>query len=440
MNSNRRKFIKQSGTVMAGAAIGPSVFSRSYKAAPSDTVNVALIGCRNMGFGILERHLELPDVQVLGMCDVDQNVLDEKAAEVENNYNQKPKKYSDYRKLLEDKDLDAVIIGTPDHWHCLPMIAACQAGKDVYVEKPMANSIGECNLMVKAANKYDRIVQVGQQQRSGKIWNEIMDYIKTGKLGTLRKVTIWSNFNYGVGRLKVADQPVPDGVDFDFWLGPAPDRTFNPSRFHGSWRMFWDYGGGLMTDWGVHLIDMAFWAKDIITPPKTVLAYGANLSYNDHAHETFDTMSVTFPMEGYMVSWEHTAGTQTGPWDKNYGIAFKGDNGTIVVNRSGWEIIPEWDNEKKEHKIEAASYDKGRENHDVHVKNFVECMKSRNTPNCPPEIGRAVAIAAHMANIAVRSGEYKLVWDDVDNTFSNSENATEYVVPRYRKPWELPKF
>jgi predicted dehydrogenase len=439
MKKDRRKFIKKSTTLMAGAAFAPSVFSQHYRVAPSDTVNVALIGCRNMGFGILKRHLELPDVNVIGMCDVDQNILDERTAEVEKNYNQKPKKYNDFRKVLENKDLDAVIIGTPDHWHCLPMVYACQADKDVYVEKPMANYIEECNIMVEAANKYNRIVQVGQQQRSGRIWNDIMDYIKSGKLGTLRKVTIWSNFDYGVGRPVVPDQPVPEGVDFDFWLGPAPDRSFNPSRFHGSWRMFWDYGGGLMTDWGVHLLDMAFWAKDIKTPPQTVLSYGANLSFNDHAHETFDTMSVTFPMEGYMVSWEHTAGTQTGPWDKNYGMAFKGDKGTIVANRSGWEVIPEWNDEMKEHKTEAESFEKGRENHDLHVKNFIECVKSRNTPHCPPEIGRVVAIAAHMANIAVRSGDYKLDWNHVDNRFSNSKKANEYVKPTYRAPWSFPK-
>src|SRR5690606_32761982 len=171
--------------------------------------------------------------------------------------------FTDFRKLLGRKDIDAIIIGTPDHWHCLIAVAACEAGKDVYVEKPMANSIGECDLMARAALKYDRIMQVGQQQRSGQAFIESRDLVKSGYLGKIRKVNIWSNFNYGLGNLMVAQTPVPAGVDYDFWLGPAPSRAFNPNRFHGCWRHFWDYGGGLMSDWGVHLLVMAICAGEI---------------------------------------------------------------------------------------------------------------------------------------------------------------------------------
>lgn len=444
MKKDRRGFIKKSamtlgGTGLAGSIGGPFIMN-SLKAAPSDVINIGLIGCKNMGFGVLKKHLEYEDARCVAMCDVDENILNERAAEVEKNYGQKPAKYGDFRKLIENKDIDAVIVSTPDHWHCLPMIYACEAGKDVYVEKPMANSIEECNLMVKAANTYKRVVQVGQQQRSGVLWGDIMSTIKSGSLGKLRKVEIWGNFNYGVGGKKVPDSPIPKGVDYDFWLGPAPYRdTFNSNRFHGLWRMFWDYGGGLITDWGVHLLDMALWAGDATNAPTTILSYGANLSYKDYYRDTFDTMSVTFPMDDYIITWEQTAGTENGPWDKSYGLNFICDNGSIVANRDGYEVKPEWDNAQNAYKVKKFVSAKGRENHDVHARNFLDCIKSRSKTNCPPEIGRQVALYAHMANIAARTGEYKLEWDDAQNKFTNSKAANKFVVPNYRAPWKLPK-
>ncbi len=432
--------MKQSALAATATGLTLPFKKSTARPAPSDTVNVALIGCRNKGFGILLNHLDFPDTRCVAMCDVDDNVLQSRAAEIQKTYNQKPKLYHDFRKMLENKDIQAVIIGTPDHWHGLPRVYACQAGMDIYVEKPMANSIEECNVMVKAANQYNRIVQVGQQQRSGRHWHEIMNHIKSGKLGTLRKVVIWANFNYGVGGKKVPDEPVPEGVDYDFWLGPAPlKKTFNRNRFHGSWRMFWDYGGGLMTDWGVHLLDMALWAGDVVKAPEKVLSFGKNLSYFDHAHETFDTMSVVYPLDKYVITWDHTAGTQTGPYDKNYGLRFICDDGSIVANRAGYQIKPEWDNDKKTYVVDAYESDKGRENHDLHSRNFIDCIKSREKPNCPPEIGRQVALCAHMANIAARTGDNMLVWDEKNNRFTNSEIADKYIAPEYRKPWILPK-
>ncbi|HOI48046.1 MAG TPA: Gfo/Idh/MocA family oxidoreductase [Prolixibacteraceae bacterium] len=438
MTTNRRNFIRSTATAAAAVGLaGPLNAGRWV--APSDRINIGLIGARNMGFGVLQKHLDTGLVNCVGLCDVDQNVLENRAADVLKNYGQKPRLFNDFRKLLEEKDLDAVIVGTPDHWHCLPMVYACQAGKDVYVEKPMANSIEECNVMVKAASRYNRIVQVGQQQRSGPHWQQVNRLIKEGRIGKLRKVNIWGNFNYGIGQLKQPDQPVPAGVDFNFWLGPAPQRTFNPTRFHGSWRMFWDYGGGLVTDWGVHLIDMAFWAKDITTPPQTIMASGGNLSFGDYNHETFDTMSVIFKMDDFTVTWEHTAGTQKGPWNKNYGLAFVGDLGTILVNREGYQVIPEWDDRLKQPKTEAEESTQGGEHHAQHAANFIDCIKTRNKPACPPEIGRAVAVAAHAANIAIRSGAGILHWDEKTGRFTNSREANQLVVPEYRKPWELPR-
>ncbi|NJM94369.1 MAG: Gfo/Idh/MocA family oxidoreductase, partial [Cytophagales bacterium] len=344
MKSNRREFINRaaSGLVGLGAlSILPmSVLAGQRRVAPSDRINVALIGCRSHGFNILKHHMDQPDALCVALGDVDQSVLEGRRKDVSEKQGKTPKTYTDYRKLLENKDIDAVIIGTPDHWHCLPMVEALQAGKDVYVEKPMANSIAEVELMTRAALASKQVVQVGQQQRSGTHWAQIMQTIDEGRLGYLRKIQVWGNFAYGVGQARVPDSPAPSTVDFDFWLGPAPKRSFNAARFHGSWRMFWDYGGGLMTDWGVHLLDMALWAKKVDYMPLSVSAVGGNLSFADRAHETPDTLSVVYQMKDFVLTWDHVAGIQSGPYDKLYGIAFVGDQGSLVIrSTASWNLF-----------------------------------------------------------------------------------------------------
>ena len=439
MKSNRRAFISNTSKLAAVGASGiiPGfTIAKNKRTSANDKIIVGLVGARNMGFGILNHALNQPGVECGAICDIDDDVLDRRIPEVEAKQGKKPERYKDFRKFMKNKDLDAVIVGTPDHWHCLITVAACEAGKDVYVEKPMANSIGECNVMVGAARKYKRVVQVGQQQRSGKHWKDVMNRINSGKIGQLRKVQIWANFNYGVGRPVVPDSPVPEGVDFDMWLGPAPERTFNPSRFHGSWRMFWDYGGGLMTDWGVHLIDMALWAKDVEDFPIATVSTGGNFSHPDYAHETFDTMSVSWQMKDYAINWEHTAGTQNGPYGRLYGLAFIGNDATIVVDRSGYELFPEM--EGGEYKVPAIPKQGGRETHEPHVQNFLECIKTREEPHCNVETGRLVAAYAHAANIALRTNT-RLDWDPSGGNFGGNEKANELIIPNYRKPWKLPK-
>jgi len=440
---DRRKFIARTTLTTAGIAITGIIPSKGGQAntKPSDTINIALIGCRNMGFGILQHHLSNEGVNCVAMCDIDDAVLNEKAAEVKKKFNQTPKLYKDFRKLLEQKDIDAVIIGTPDHWHCLIMVYALQAGKDVYCEKPMANTIEECNTMVKAASYYNKqVVQIGQQQRSGFIFQKAMELIKNDKIGKLRKVNIWANFEYGVGQKIVPDEPVPAGVDFDMWLGPAPARSFNKTRFHGSWRMFWDYGGGLFSDWGVHLIDMGLWAKDITTPPKKVLVYGGNTYHEPRSRETFDSISVIYPNDDFVINFDVTAGVQKGPYDMPYGLAFIGDNATLVADRSKLILYPEWDSQAKKARTEEYKYTDGKESHGEHVRNFLDCIKTRNKPACPPETGRAAALHVHIPNIAARSGESMLLWDDSKNRFTNSEKANQLITPNYRQPWTLPSF
>jgi predicted dehydrogenase len=440
MNPSRRNFLKKSTVAASGVGVSAIIPSKvwSSKVAPSDKVNIALIGCRNMGFGILKHHMNTKTINCIALCDVDENVLRDKSKEIIDKYGQKPNLYSDYRKVLERQDLDAVIIGTPDHWHCLIMVEACQAGKDVYVEKPMANTIGECNIMVEAAKKYKRVVQVGQQQRDNRIFKDIMKLIKSGEIGALRKVNIWANFNYGLGTAFAKDEPAPEGVDYNFWLGPAPQRPFNKARFHGSWRHFWDYGGGLMSDWGVHLIDMGLWTKDLIKGPQQVFTYAENNSEQKAMRETFDTMNVVFPKDDFVINYDLTAGTEQGPYDTMYGLSFIGDKATIVANRHKYYVLPEWDNKKGTHKTEEITFEKGQESHRAHVENFLECIKTRETTSCPPEVGRAAAIHAHIPNISARLGVSLLEWDDEKNRFINCKEANNYIIPEYRKPWKLP--
>ncbi len=411
------------------------------KVSPTDSINVALIGCRNMGFGILQHHLSNPGVNCVAMCDIDDSILNERSAEVRKKFNQSPKLYKDFRKLLEQKDIDSVIVGTPDHWHCLITVNALQAGKHVYCEKPMANTIAECNIMVRAANYYNKqVVQIGQQQRSGLVFQKAMELIKTGRIGKLRRVNIWANFNYGVGQSIIPDEPVPAGVDFDMWLGPAPQRTFNKTRFHGVWRMFWNYGGGLMSDWGVHLLDIGLWAKDISKPPEKVLVYGANTYHEKRSRETFDSMSVIYPKEDFVINWDMTAGVEKGPYDSSYGLVFIGDLGTIVLDRSKLILNPEWDSQTKKPKTEEYKITEGKESHGDHVKNFLDCIRTVSKPACPPETGRAAALHVHIPNIAARTGEPVLLWDDANNRFTNSSAANELITPVYREPWTLPAF
>jgi predicted dehydrogenase len=436
---DRRNFLKSSAILTGGLWLSPDLAQSRNKIAPSDQVRVALVGCRGMGFGILRHHLSLPDVACVALCDVDQSVLDARIQEVETATGKRPDAYNDFRKLLERQDIDAVIIGTPDHWHCLIAVMACQAGKDVYVEKPMANSIGECDLIAQAGDKYGRIIQVGQQQRSGQAFIESRDLVKSGYLGKIRKVNIWSNFNYGLGNPVVPAEPIPAGVDYDFWLGPAPSRAFNPNRFHGNWRHFWDYGGGLMSDWGVHLLDMAIWAEEDPAAPSRVLTYAHNADMENRDRDTFDTMNVLFPKKDFLINYDMNGGLQTGPYGKPYGIAYVGEKGTLVVNRSGYEIYPEWNDVAKIPKCEVKKLEGATESHNLHVANFVECVKSRNQPICPPEAGRIAALHAHIPNIAARVGAEELIWDDATRKFIGNDAANALVWPTYREPWALPK-
>lgn len=438
---NRRNFLQKSALSAAGLGLSP-LFGSAHGAifgqtAPSNKVKVALIGCRSMGFSNLSNFLKYPEVECVALCDIDDEWLNKRAADVEKSTGKKvPHLYKDWRKVIDNKDIDAVIIGTPDHWHCLPTIYACQAGKDVYVEKPLSNTIEECNLMEKAARKYNRVVQVGQWQRSDPHWDEAANFLKAGNIGRIRTVKVWA-YQDGKPTLPVvADSPVPAGVDYDMWLGPAPKRPFNIYRFHYNFRFFWDYAGGLMSDWGVHLLDYALEGMNADLPTR-VCSGGGKFAYPDDAMETPDTLMATYAYKDFNIIWDHACGINHGPFDKKEGLGFFGENGTLVLTRAGWEVLPVIAG--KEARMEAVPFKKGEgKGLYNHVGNFLSCIKSRELPHADIAIGARVAKMSHLANISCRL-QREVRWDDTNSVFIGDNEATALSKAYYRAPWELPK-
>jgi len=437
MKTNRRKFIVNSTAAGIGISTFPTILQARGKSV-NDKVVVGLIGCKGMGFNNLKAFLSQSNVECGGLCDVDQNVLEERAAQTEEITGKKPKLFGDYRKLLEEKDLDAVIVGTPDHWHCLQMVHACEAGKDVYCEKPLGNSIAECNVMIKAAQRYNKVVQVGQWQRSDPHWKNAVQYLHEGHIGRIRKVKVWSNVGWKGSIPVLPDEPVPAGVDYNMWLGPAPKRPFNKNRFHFTFRWYWDYAGGLMTDWGVHLLDYALYGMDEYVP-KSIMATGGKYAFPDDAMETPDTLTAVYDFGDFGVIWEHTIGIYGANYGRGHGLAFVGEHGTLVVDRSGWEVIPESRGFGVKEGLEAVPLQKSTgQGLNLHVANFIDCLKTREKPNCDIEIGAHIARFAHLGNIAYRLGR-RLYWDGENQMFVNDAEADAFASVKYRKPWELPK-
>ena len=443
MGENRRGFLQKSMTILGGVAVAGSlpVQYACRRSGPNDTIRVGLIGCRNMGYSNLTNFILNPDVQVVALCDIDDDMLEQRAADIEKfAYDReiqgyiKPDLEKDFRTLLDRKDIDAVIVGTPDHWHALITIMACQAGKDVYVEKPMANSIGEADLMVKAGTKYDKVIQVGQWQRSGPHWNDASAFIQSGEMGDISHVDVW--LNGGNPLPKVPDSAPPPGVDYDMWLGPAPLRPFNANRFHYNFRWFWDYAGGKMTDWGVHLLDMAMMMMKV-SNPQEIVSEGGNFVYPDHAMETPDTLTANYRFGDLKVVWNNDFGKTTNEYGLNHGLVFHGKNGKLIASRNGWELIPEMINGTPAMEAVPKKPQTGQDL-PLHVRNFLDAVKSRDrNTNCSAEIGRNVARVAHMGNISYRTGK-SIHWNAESGKFLE-KSANELLLPEYRKPWALPK-
>lgn len=426
---NRRHFLYNTSAFLAGSALLPSALRA---VAPSDTINFGVIGVNGMGWSDLSAMLGHPEARCLALCDVDRNVLDKRAGELAKK-DIKVQLYADYRQMLDNKDIDAVIIGTPDHWHCLQMADACSAGKDIYVEKPIGNSIAECRAMVEAQQRHNRVVQVGQWQRSMQHFADAIAFVHSGKLGNVRLVKAWAYMGWMKSIPKKDITQPPAGVDYKAWLGPAQQRPFDPNRFHFNFRWYWDYAGGLMTDWGVHLVDYALYGMKA-SNPKSVVASGGKFAYPEDAAETPDTLTAIYEFDGFNMQWEHATGIDGGPYGRTHGIAFIGNNGTLVLDRGGWEVIPEKD------RMEATPYQKASDNGLAkHTRNFLDVIKSRKLEdlNCDIQTGANVAVNAQMGNIAFKTGQ-KVYWDAGKQQFT-SKDANKLITPQYHNNYKLPK-
>tara|TARA_R110001606_G_scaffold118170_1_gene248450 strand:+ start:739 stop:2058 length:1320 start_codon:yes stop_codon:yes gene_type:complete len=438
MIQNRRKFIKKSSLLAMGtgaAFLFPMELLASIRRniSPNDKIGVGLIGCNGMGFSDLTSMLKMSEIEVVALCDVDDSVLKKRTADLEKAGIKKPKLYKDYRKLLEDKDVDVVIIGTPDHWHCLQLSDAVKAGKDVYCEKPLANSIEECNLMLSSVQASNRMVQIGQWQRSQPHFVDAIDFVHSGKLGEIRLAKAWA-YQGWMGSIPVLpDTATPTGVDYDMWLGPAPKKPFNANRFHFNFRWYWDYAGGLMTDWGVHLMDYALYGMKANTP-KSVMALGGKFAYPNDASETPDTLQTVYEYDGFSILWEHATGIDNGNYGRDHGISFIGNNGTLVLDRKGWEVIAEKD------KMQSIPLQKNQGNGlDKHTINFIEAVKSRDASKlkAPLKVGYDAALVCHMGNIAFKTGN-RIYWDDYEGRFSD-DSSNALINAHYHNGWELPR-
>jgi predicted dehydrogenase len=377
-------------------------------------------------------------VDVTYVCDIDSHVLQARAESLANKTGRQPERIKDYRKALDDKLVDALVIGTPDHWHAIPTIHACQAEKDVYVEKPDAHNIMEGRTMVAAARKYGRIVQLGTQGRSGEMQRSAMEYIAAGHLGKVRFSKAWESSRQGnIGH--PPDSDPPPGVDYDMWLGPAPKRPFNIRRFHGSWRWFFDYGTGDLGNDGVHLLDFARWGletavsaegKDISSIPRAVSAHGGKY-YFDDAQEWPDTLMVTYDFSGYVLTYELRIWSPYTMHGEAEGAAVYGDQGYVTLSHRGWKAF--------DSKGKPLSEQTGEFNNSGHAQNFVDCMRTRTRPVADLEtVGHPSSLLCHLGNAAWRAGR-ALHFDAEECTFVGDEDACQYLSrPKYREPWVLP--
>lgn len=457
---SRRQFLGSTGLAAAGAALGalPHPAIRTGQAAgvaANEKLTIAVIGCGGMGSYNLEDFLRADEVVVAGLCDIDDGRLEKAVERVEKKRGARPKTTKDFREIIDDKAIDAVIIGTPDHWHAIPFVAACMAGKDVYCEKPVSHNIREGRAMVNAARRYKRVSQIGTQQRSGEHFQKAVELVRSGKLGRVSLTRTWNFSNespHGLGRPEDRDEP-PKGVDYDRWLGPAPARPFNPMRFHGSFRWFYDYAAGMIGDWNVHLQDIIHWAMDV-TAPKSVHACGGLFTIDD-LRDTPDTLVVTYefdsPSGPFIQMYEMRKGNNKGiGGDPGHGMQFHGTDATLYLDRGGFRVIPEEeerrrrDGEGAERRPRTEALESGgSDQHWPHVQNFLDCIKSREQCICDVETGHTSTVVCHLGNISYKLGR-KIWWDAANEkvTFQDGrpdEEANGLLGREYRKGYELPK-
>ena len=421
---DRRRFV-------SGAALAVSGLASRSAAQPNERIGLAHIGCGSIGMHNARIVTDLGQATYVAVCDPDDGRAQAAAKEIGERQGQRPTPYTDFRHVLERRDVDAVWVSTPDHWHALITVLACMAGKDVFVEKPISHSVLEGRRMVQAARRYERIVQAGTQQRSGPHMKAACDYVRSGGLGKVSLCKAWVvSRQQDLGH--PADGAPPANCDYDLWQGPAPKKPFNPNRFHYHWRWFWDYAGGKCADWGIHLLDMIHWGMGV-EAPLAASSSGGRFILDDNC-ETPDTQIVTFDYPGFICTWEHREGNSYPNDGYGHGMAFYGSKGTLLMDRSEWKVISQDD------AIPDPPSGQGSDGQMYidHAAHFFECIRTRERPRSDIEIAHRTTTALHLGNIAYRLGR-RLEWDWGSETFIGDTEADGMLFREYRKPWDLPE-
>lgn len=445
---NRRTFNRGAAAVGTVAALQAAGVGRVLGA--NERVRLGFIGVGNRGDQLLDAFLEQKDCDIVALCDAYAPYREAALEKVGG----KAKVYTDYRKLLEQKDVDAVVIATPDHWHALQFIDACQAGKDVYCEKPLSLTISEGRRMVEAAKAANCVTQVGLHRRSAPFIQEAVQLIRSGAIGKVTVAKCYhlrNEFPEGIGSPKDCDPPT--GLDWDLWLGPAPKVAYNPNRCLYKFRWFWDYSGGQLTNFGTHYLDVIQWALGQ-DAPKNVFCVGGRYAVKDN-REIPDTLEAVWEYDNTLVTFSQFNATATGGNVRSCEMEFRGTKGTLFLQEgSGWEILPEKNRTKelpalspiarKENSeqgkaakavIEPAQQ-RGRADTTFHARNFLDCVKSRKETNCPVEVGHRSTTATLLARVAYFRGR-RLTWDAKTERFTDDEGANKLLAYEYRSPWKL---
>jgi predicted dehydrogenase len=438
----------------AAAGIGTAL-SASRVLGAGNRVRLGFIGLGNRGDQVLDAFLEHKDCEVPVICDIYQPYLDFAARKIGN----QPQQFRDYRRVLDRKDVDAVVISTPDHWHALQMIHACQAGKDVYVEKPLSLCVVEGRRMVDAARQNRRVVQVGLHRRSSPLCREVAEFIRKGGIGNVtvaRAFHIQNEWPRGIGH--PADEEPPADFDWDAWLGPAPRRPYNRNRTFYRFRWFYNYSGGQLTNFGVHYLNMIHWALGQ-NAPLAVAAMGGKFAGMNDNREVPDTMEVmwTYPGDTLVTFSQFNATAPNASLNRTCEIEFRGTKGTLYLlgNGSGYEVVPDslaandfpartpLDRARERGYRTGAKPQiqpragKGSAPTSLHARNFLDCIRSRETCSCDIEVGHRDTSAALIANIAHKTKAY-LEWDAKTERFTNKADANRYLSYTYRAPYKLP--
>jgi predicted dehydrogenase len=431
MRNNRREFLRTTLLGAAGAAAGvptfvsPRVFGSPNAAAPSDRINLGFMGVGNRGGQNIDEFLDLKDrINIVALCDVDSNYLANAANKVKQRTKRPFVTYGDYRKMLENKDVDAVVVSTPDHWHALATIDSCAAGKDVYCEKPLTLTIAEGQAMIAAARANKRIVQTGSQQRSDERFRRACELVRSGRIGKVHTVRVGISGNNFGEKVKLSDhKDVPAELNYDFWLGPAPYRAYNPNHVHYNFRFFWDYSGGQMTNWGAHHLDIAQWGLGM-DESGPISAEGKARYNKDAQYEVPDWCEVTY---------KYANGTTVicGQGQPG-GTTFEGMDGNVYVTRDELKVTPEEILTEATRDSDVHLYESAN-----HHANFLDCIQSRKLPICDVAIGHRSATVCHLGNIAIRS-QKKVNWDPEKERITGDDELAHMASRPYRAPWSLP--